>query len=118
MGLISIQFTSIRNLKVPTFISRWNHILSPGQQPGTAGLPQNLGQEKILLEKDEFPHFPPQGRSASQIPRRILIRLWGNSRGEQRSVPHAYCCADQIRIRVPAVPHPAGGGVGGGGRGE
>ena len=118
MDLISIQFTSIPNLKVPTFISRWNHILSSGQQPRTTRLPQNLGQEKILLEEDEFPHFSPQGRSASQIPRRILICLWRNSIRKQRSVSHAYCCAYKIRIGVSAVPHPASGGVRGGDRSE
>lgn len=104
MLVISTQFTSIPNLKVLSFLSRWNHILSIRQTPQRFGLPKDSFQEKILLEKNEFPHFHPQSRSLGQIPRRILIRFWANSIGKQRSFSDACGGGIKIWVQVLAVP--------------
>lgn len=106
MASISIQFRSIKNLKVLSFISRWHHLLPQGHATRNPRLSTHPNQETILLEEDEFPDPAAQGRPRRQVSGRILVPLRRDAAGKWSDLSHARGRPREIRDEPPSLPHP------------
>lgn len=82
MASISIQFRSIKNLKVPAFYIRWHHLLPQGPATRNPWLSTHTDQEAILLEEDEFPNPAAQGRPSRQVSSRIFLPIRRDAAGK------------------------------------